>query len=249
MKIQKILISQPAPPCEKSPYSDLISKYNVKIDFNPFIRVEPLTAREYRQQHINFLDFSAVIFTSKLHVDHFFKMCEELRVTIPETMKYFCMNESIAFYLQKYVVFRKRKIFFGNNTFEDMKDAFNKSRDCTYLIPITEPHKASTLEVLNKYNLKFTVSTLSRTVSNDMKGIHLHDYHIVVFFTPSGIKSLFENFPDFQQENLYIGTSGISTLQAATDVGLNVQIVSPTKEFPSITVALDAFIKKCLKEK
>lgn len=249
MKIQRILVSQPQPQSEKSPYSDLIAKYNVKIDFNPFIQIEPLTAREYRQQHINFLEFDAVIFTSKLHVDNFFKMSEELRITIPETMKYYCINEAIAFYLQKYVVFRKRKIFFGNNTFEDLKDAFNKNKNSNYLIPITEPHKASTLDVLNKFKLKYIVSTFSRTISSDMKGVNLHDYQVIIFFTPTGIKSLFENFPDFKQENLFIGTSGTTTAQAANEAGLTVQIESPSKEFPSITAALDAFIKKCIKEK
>ncbi|MCX7862447.1 MAG: uroporphyrinogen-III synthase [Bacteroidales bacterium] len=249
MKIQRILISQPPPTSDKSPYSELINKYNVKIDFKPFIQVEPLTPREFRQQHINFADYTAIVFTSKMHVDNFFKMCEELRVTIPETMKYFCINEATAFYLQKYVVFRKRKIFYGNNQLEDMKDYFLKNKDCNYLVPVTEPHKASTLEALNRFNLKYTAAVFSRTVSNNMKDVNLNDYQIIVFFTPAGIKSLFENFPDFNQGNIIIGTSGTLTAQAAREAGLNVQIESPTKEFASITAALDAFIKKCLKEK
>ncbi len=249
MKIQKILISQPQPSTEKTPYSELISKYNVKIDFKPFIHVEPISPREFRQQHINILDFSAIVFTSKLHVDNFFKMCEELRVTVPETMKYFCINEATAFYLQKYVVFRKRKIFYGNNQLDDMKDYFIKNKDCNYLVPITEPHKASTLEILNKLNLKHTTAVFSRTISSNMKDVNLNDYQIIVFFTPAGIKSLFDNFPDFKQGDIIIGTSGQLTAQAAKEAGLIVQIESPTKEFTSITAALDAFIKNTLKKK
>lgn len=249
MKIQRILISQPPPTSDKSPYAELVAKYNVKIDFKPFIQVEPLTPREFRQQHINFAEYNAVVFTSKLHVDNFFKMCEELRVTMPETMKYFCINETTAFYLQKYVVFRKRKIFYGNNKLEDMKDYFLKNKDCCYLVPVTEPHTGSTLEALNKFNLKYKTAVFSRTVSNNMKDVNLNDYQIIVFFTPAGIKSLFENFPNFKQGNIIIGTSGAQTAQAAREAGLNVQIEASTKEFTSITAALDAFIKKSLKEK
>jgi len=248
LKIQKILISQPQPQNDKTPYSDLVNKYNVKIDFKPFIHVEPITPREFRQQHINLNDYNAVIFTSKLHIDNFFKMSEEMRITIPETTKYFCINEATAFYLQKYVVFRKRKIFYGNNTFEDLKDAFLKNKDCNFIIPITEPHKASTLDALTKFNIKYTTVVLSRTVSSDMKQVNLNDYQIIVFFTPAGINSLFENFPDFKQGDIIIGTSGVVTSQFAREKGLNVQIESPTKEFPSITSAIDAYIKKCLKQ-
>jgi uroporphyrinogen-III synthase len=176
-------------------------------------------------------------------------MCEELRVTMPETMKYFCINETTAFYLQKYVVFRKRKIFYGNNKLEDMKDYFLKNKDCCYLVPVTEPHNASTLESLNKFNLKYKTAVFSRTVSNNMKDVNLNDYQIIVFFTPAGIKSLFENFPNFEQGNIIIGTSGAQTAQAAREAGLNVQIEASTKEFASITAALDAFIKKSQKEK
>lgn len=249
LKIQKILISQPQPQGEKSPYSELISKHNVKIDFKPFIHVEPISPREFRQQHINMADFNAVILTSKLHVDNFFKMSEEMRVTIPETMKYFCINEATAFYLQKYVVFRKRKIFYGNNNFDDLKDAFLKNKDANFLIPITEPHKASTLDSLIKFNIKFTTAIFSRTVSSDMRNVNMADYQIIVFFTPAGVNSLYENFPDFKQGEIIIGTSGSMTAQTAREHGLEIQIESPTKEFPSITAAIDAFIKKCLKQK
>ncbi len=249
LKIQKILISQPQPQNDKSPYAELINKYNVKIDFKPFIHVEPISPREFRQQHVNIADFNAVILTSKMHVDNFFKMSEEMRVVIPETMKYFCINEATAFYLQKYVVFRKRKIFYGNNNFDDLKDYFLKNKDANYIVPITEPHKASTLDALTKFNLNYTTAVFSRTVSSNMKDVNLNDYQIIVFFTPAGINSLFENFPDFKQNEIVIGTSGIVTAQIAREKGLEVLIESPTKEFPSITAAIDAYIKKCLKQK
>lgn len=249
LKIQKILISQPKPQNEKSPYSELINKYNLKIDFKPFIHVEPISPREFRQQHVNIADFNAVILTSKMHVDNFFKMSEEMRVVIPDTMKYFCINEATAFYLQKYVVFRKRKIFYGNNSFEDLKDAFLKNKNSNFIVPITEPHKSSTLNVLSKFNLNYKTVVFSRTVSSNMKDINLNNYQLIVLFTPAGINSLFENFPDFKQNDIIIGTSGVVTTQYAKEKGLNVQIESPTKEFPSITAAIDAFIKKSLKQK
>ena len=226
-----------------------MNKYNVKIDFKPFIQVEPLSPREFRQQHINILDYNAIVFTSKLHIDNFFKMCEELKITVPDTMKYFCINETTAFYLQKYIVYRKRKVFYGNNQLENMKEAFLKNKDCKYLVPVTEPHKSSTLEALKNFNLNFTTAVFSRTISNNMKDVNLNDYQIIVFFTPAGIKSLFENFPDFKQGDIVIGASGTLTAQAAREAGLKVQIESPTKEFSSINAALEAFIKKSLKEK
>ncbi len=247
MKIQRILISQPKPQNEKTPYAELISKYNLKIDFRPFIHVETISSREFRQQHINILDYNAIIFTSKLHVDNFFKMCEELRITIPDTNKYFCINEAIAFYLQKYVVFRKRKIFYGNNTFDDLKEAFQKNKDAKYLLPITEPHNSQMLETLKKHNISITTGVFSRTVSSNVKDINIYDYQMLVFFTPAGINSLFENFPDFKQGDIIIGASGPNTAQTARERGLEVQLET-SKEVPSITAAIDAFLSKCKKK-
>lgn len=226
-----------------------MTKYNVKIDFKPFIQVVPITPHEFRQQHINLTDFNAIIFTSKLHVDNLFKMSEEMRVTIPKTTKYFCINESIAYYLQKYVEFRKRRILYGNNSFDNLKEAFLRNKDANFLIPITEPHNSSTLDSINKFNIKYKTCVLSRTISCSMQDLNLNDYQIIIFFTPAGINSLFENFPDFKQGEIIIGTSGTQTAIAAKERGLNVHIKSPTKEFPSITSAIEAFIKKSLKQK
>jgi uroporphyrinogen-III synthase len=249
LKIRKILISQPEPQTEKSPYFDLASKYNLKIDFNPFIQIEGVSVREFRQQRINIPDYSALIFTSRTAVDHFFRICEEMRITVPDTMKYFSVTESIAFYLQKYVVYRKRKIFYGNNNFADLMDYILKHKEENFLIPLSDPHKPEINQTLDKHNIKNTVGYFYRTVCSNMKDVNLSDYDVVVFFSPMGIKSLFENFPNFNQNGLFIGTFGPTTAKAAIDAGLRLDLQAPSPESPSITGALDCFIKKCSKEK
>lgn len=249
MKIRKILISQPEPQTEKSPYFDLATKFNLKIDFKPFIHIEGVSVREFRQQRINIPDYTALIFTSRAAVDHFFRICEEMRITMPDTMKYFCVTESIAFYIQKYVVYRKRKIFYGNNNFVDLMEYIVKHKEENFLIPLTDPHKSDMTAILNKQNIKNTIGYFYRTVSSDMTQVNLDDYDIVVFFSPIGIKSLFENFPKFLQKDLCIGTFGPTTAKAALEAGLRLDIQAPSPESPSITAALECFIKKCSKEK
>ncbi|MBI5540033.1 MAG: uroporphyrinogen-III synthase [Bacteroidia bacterium] len=249
MKIRKILISQPEPQTEKSPYFDLATKFNLKIDFKPFIHIEGVSVREFRQQRINIPDYTALIFTSRAAVDHFFRICEEMRITMPDTMKYFCVTESIAFYIQKYVVYRKRKIFYGNNNFADLMEYIIKHKEENFLIPLTDPHKSDMTAILNKQNIKNTIGYFYRTVSSDMTQVNLDDYDIVVFFSPIGIKSLFENFPKFEQKDLCIGTFGPTTAKAALEAGLRLDIQAPSPESPSITAALECFIKKCSKEK
>jgi len=249
LKIRKILISQPEPQTEKSPYFDLSNKYNLKIDFKPFIHVEGISVREFRQQKINIPDYSALIFTSRIAVDQFFRINEEMRYTIPDTMKYFCFTESIAFYLQKYVVYRKRKIFYGNNNINDLMENILKHNEENYLIPLTENYNSDISQVLNKNAIKNTIGCFYRTVSSDMSQVILSDYDIVVFFSPLGIKSLFENFPHFKQKDICIGTFGPTTAKAAKDAGLKINVQAPTPETPSITAALDMFVKKCLKDK
>lgn len=249
MKIRKILISQPEPQTEKSPYFDLSNKFNLKIDFKPFIHTEGISVREFRQQKIAIPDYTALIFTSRIAVDHFFRINEEMRFTIPDTMKYFCVTESIAFYLQKYVVYRKRKIFYGNNNFGDLMESILKHKEDNFLIPLTENHNSEIASTLAKHSIKHCNGCFYRTVSSDMKSISLDDYDIVVFFSPLGIKSLFENFPNFKQTELCIATFGPSTAKAAIEAGLRIDVQAPTPESPSITAALDGFIKKCLKEK
>jgi uroporphyrinogen-III synthase len=249
LKIRKILISQPEPQTEKSPYFDLANKFNLKIDFKPFIHIEGVSVREFRQQRINIPDYTALIFTSRAAVDHFFRICEEMRITMPDTMKYFCVTESIAFYIQKYVVYRKRKIFYGNNNFADLMEYIIKHKEENFLIPLTDPHKSDMTQVLNKQNIKSTIGYFYRTVSSDMTQVNLSDYDIIVFFSPIGIKSLFENFPKFEQKDLCIGTFGPTTAKAAIEAGIRLDIQAPSPESPSITAALECFIKKCSKEK
>jgi uroporphyrinogen-III synthase len=227
----------------------LASKFNLKIDFKPFIHIEGVSVREFRQQRINIPDYTALIFTSRAAVDHFFRICEEMRITMPDTMKYFCVTESIAFYIQKYVVYRKRKIFYGNNNFADLMEYIIKHKEENFLIPLTDPHKSDMTQILNKQNIKNTIGYFYRTVSSDMSQVNLSDYDIVVFFSPIGIKSLFENFPKFEQKDLCVGTFGPTTAKSAIEAGLRLDIQAPSPESPSITAALESFIKKCSKEK
>lgn len=243
MKIKRILISQPAPAAEKSPYFDITSKYGIKFDFKPFIQTEGVSLKEFRQQRINLPDYSAVIFTSRTAVDNFFRICEEVRYTVPDTMKYFCVTEATAFYLQKYVVYRKRKIFYGNNVFEDLIEYFNKHKDDRYLVPLSDPHKPDIPRTLDKLNLKYTKAIFYKTVHSDMKSINLSDYEAIIFFSPIGVQSLFSNFPDFNQGEMAIGSFGPTTYKSAVDLGLRVDIQAPTPACSSMTQAIENFIK------
>ena len=232
MKIKKILVSQPKPSSEKSPYYDIAEKYGVNIVFRPFIKVEGLTSKEFRQQKISIPEYTAVIFTARTAIDHFFRLCEELRVTIPETMKYFCTTEAIALYLQKYIIYRKRKIFSGEK----------------FLFPVSDVHKEQT-SVLEKHKINYTKAIMYRTVSNDFGPDEPFDYDMLLFFSPSGIKSLTKNFPDFKQDDIKIGTFGPTTAQAVRDAGLRLDIEAPSPGAPSMTAALDLFLKEQSKKK
>ncbi|WP_280746776.1 uroporphyrinogen-III synthase [Parabacteroides sp. PF5-9] len=245
MTIKKLLVSQPKPTTEKSPYFDIAEKYGVEIDFRPFIKVEPLTAKEFRQQRVAILDYSAVIFTARTAIDHFFKLCEELRVTIPETMKYFCVTEAIAVYLQKYIVYRKRKVFFGQTgKQEDLVTVIAKHAKEKYLIPVSDIHKDDLMVMLDAKKIDYTKATMYRTVSNEFAKDETFDYDMLVFFSPSGISSLLKNFPDFKQENIRIGCFGPTTAKAVKDAGLRLDVEAPTAEAPSMTAALDQYLKK-----
>ncbi len=195
MKIRKILVSQPEPNNPKSPYFELARKYNLKIDFKPFVQIEGISSKDFRQQKINILDFSAVIFTSKTGIDHFFRICSELRTVVPDTMKYFCITENVAFYLQKYIVYRKRKIFHGKAKFQDLIDVIVKHKDDNFFVPLSEPHNAEIPDLLDKNQIRFSIGTLYKTISTDFSNVNDFDYDILVFYSPSGIKSLKENFP------------------------------------------------------
>lgn len=245
MKIKKVLVSQPKPASEKSPYYDIAEKYGVKIDFRPFIKVESLSAKEFRQQKISILDHTAVIFTSRHAIDHFFTLCTELRVTIPETMKYFCVTEAVALYIQKYVQYRKRKIFFGaTGKIEDLIPSIVKHKTEKYLVPMSDVHNDDVKNLLDKNNIQHTEAVMYHTVSNDFTPDEEFDYDMLVFFSPAGVTSLKKNFPDFNQREIKIGTFGSTTAQAVRDAGLRLDLEAPTVQAPSMTAALDMFIRE-----
>ncbi len=250
LKIKKVLVSQPKPATEKSPYFDIAEKFGVEIDFRPFFKVEPLTSKEFRQQKISILDHTAVVFTSRHAINHFFHLCEELRVAIPETMKYFCVTEAIAVYLQKYIVYRKRKIFFGQTgKVEDLAVVIGKHPKEKYLIPVSDVHKEDLISLLEAKKISYTKAIMYRTVSNDFEDNEKFDYDMLVFFSPSGISSLLKNFPNFEQKDIKIGCFGPTTAKAIKDAGLRLDMEAPTPEAPSITAALEIYLKKQLSDK
>ncbi len=238
-------MSQPKPASEKSPYYDIAEKYGVKIDFRPFIKVESLSAKEFRQQKVSVMDHTAVIFTSRHAVDHFFNLCTELRVTIPETMKYFCVTEAVALYIQKYVQYRKRKIFFGaTGKVEDLLSFILKHKAEKYFTPMSDVHTDEVKNMLDKHHIQHNEAVMYRTVSNDFTPEEEFDYDMLVFFSPAGVTSLKKNFPDFDQKDIKIGTFGLTTAQAVRDAGLRLDLEAPTVQAPSMTAALELFIKE-----
>ena len=243
MKIRKILVSQPEPLNPKSPYYELARKYNLKVEFKPFVEIEGISVKDFRSQKINILDFTAVIFTSKTGIDHFFRICNELRIVVPDTMKYFCITENVAFYLQKYIVYRKRKIFHGNAKFQDLIDIIIKHKEDNFFVPLSEPHNAEIPDLLEKNGIKYTIGTLYKTISTNFTDLKDFDYDIIVFYSPSGIKSLKENFPDFVQGDIKIAAFGPTTASAVEAEGLRLDINAPNPKAPSMTMALDAFLK------
>ncbi len=247
MKIKSILVSQPKPETARSPYFELAEKNNIKIDFRPFIQVEGVSAKEFRQTRIHMLEHTAVIFTSRTAVDHFFRISEELRITIPDTMKYFCISEATAYYLQKYIVYRKRKIFYGNGKFSDLIHVMKKHKNENFLVPLSDMHKQQIPDLLGKSGFKFTEAVLYRTVSSDLSDLKDVNYDILVFFSPSGIRSLYDNFPDFQQNDTRIACFGPSTAKAVKEAGLKLDIQAPTSKAPSMAMALEQYIKEANK--
>lgn len=247
LTIKKLLVSQPRPSSEKSPYFDIAQRYGVDIDFRPFIKVESITPREFRQQHVSILDYSAVIFTAKTAIDHFFSLCEDLRVSIPETMKYFCVSETVAVYLQKYIIYRKRKIFFApSGKLEDLVIVISKHAKEKYLVPVSDVHKDDLFHLLDAKNIEYKSAIMYRTVSNDFGKDEKFDYDMLVFFSPSGISSLLKNFPDFKQENIKIGCFGPTTAKAVKEAGLRLDVEAPTAEAPSMTAAIDQYLSKVM---
>lgn len=243
--VKKILVSQPKPSSDKSPYFDIARKYGVEIVFRPFIKVESLSPREFRAQRIDILEHTAIIFTSRHAIDHFFNLCKEMRVNIPEDMKYFCITETVALYIQKYVQYRKRKVFFGTTgKIDDLVPTMVKHKNERYFVPMSDVHSNEIQELLESKKLQFTQGVMYRTVSNDFAEDEPFDYDMLVFFSPSGISALLKNFPDFQQRDIAIATFGVHTAKAAKDAGLSVQIEAPTPKYASITSALADYLKE-----
>jgi uroporphyrinogen-III synthase len=222
-------------------------KYKVALDFFQFIRIEGVSAKDFRASRINILEYTAVIFNSRTAIDHFFRICEELRVPVPDTMKYFCTSESIAVYLQKYIVYRKRKIFYGQKTMEDLVDILVKHREERYLVPTSTVHNDEIPVLLTQHNLSFTKAFFYKTLSSELSHLNLKDFDMLVFYSPAGIDSLFTNFPGFIQDETFIGTFGPNTAKAGEKAGLRIDLKVPSPEFPSMTMALDKFLGELCK--
>ncbi|MFN0728386.1 uroporphyrinogen-III synthase [Polaribacter gochangensis] len=248
MKVKTILVSQPAPKTETSPYFDLSEKQKVKIDFRSFIHVEGVEVKEVRAQKVDLNQHTAIILTSRNAVDNFFRVAEEMRFKVPDSMKYFCQSEAVAYYLQKYVVYRKRKIYVGNRTFPELCKLIKKHKDEKFLLPASDKLKDLIPEELNALGVDWKPATLYRTVVSDLSDLEDVFYDILVFFSPSGIDSLFQNFPDFKQNNTRIAAFGNTTIKAVTDAGLKCDIMAPAPETPSMTMALEKYIKEVNKK-
>ncbi|WP_428224147.1 uroporphyrinogen-III synthase [Flavobacterium sp.] len=249
MKVKTILVSQPEPKVENSPYADLQNKHKIKVDFRPFIHVEGVPAKEVRAQKIDLNNFTAIILTSKNAVDHFFRVAEEMRYKVPEDLRYFCQSEAVAYYLQKYVVYRKRKIYVGQKDFADMSSLFKKYKDEKFLLPASDKLNADVPQTLNNLKVEWTPGTFYRTVMSDLSDLKDVYYDVLAFFSPTGIQSLFKNFPDFKQNNTRIAVFGSTTQKEALEHGLRVDIMAPTPGAPSMTMALEKYVAEVNKGK
>ncbi|PLW95290.1 MAG: uroporphyrinogen-III synthase [Marinilabiliales bacterium] len=249
MKIKNILVSQPKPAdLEKSPYGELCKKYNLKIDFHKFIKVEEVSAQEFRQAKGTFQGHTAVILTSRHAVDHFFRIAKELRYEIPDSTKYFCISESTAYYLQKYVQYRKRKIFHGKQNFEDLIEVLKKHTDEKFLVPSSDIHKQTMFQLLDKEKINYNKAVIYRTVASNLKNLDIESYDIITFFSPAGVKSLYKNFPKYEQNNSLIAAFGPTTAKAVKEAGLKLNIPAPTKSAPSMTMAIEEYLTNLAKE-
>lgn len=244
MKVKTILVTQPKPETEKSPYFDLAKKFNVKIDFRPFIHVEGIPSKDFRKDRINIPDYTAVILTSRHAADHFFRTSVEMRIPDLDNYKYFCVSESTAYYLQKYVQYRKRKIFFGKQNIYDLIDVIKKHKKEKFLLPCSDIHKQEIPETLVQNEIEFTKAVIYRTVCSDLNDLANVNYDMLIFFSPSGITSLFKNFPKFKQNNTRIAAFGHTTSQAVVDAGLRLDVKAPVPEAPSMTMAIEQYLKK-----
>ena len=249
LKVKTILVSQPEPKVENSPYFELQQKHKVKVDFRSFIHVEGVNAKDIRAQKIDLNNFTAIILTSRNSVDHFFRVAEEMRYKVPEDLKYFCQSEAIAYYLQKYVVYRKRKIYVGQKDFVDMSPLIKKYKEEKFLLPASDQLNFDIPQTLNNLKVEWTQAIFYKTVMSDLSDLADVYYDVLAFFSPTGIKSLFKNFPDFKQNNTRIAVFGSTTQKEALESGLRVDILAPTPDTPSMTMALERYITEANKGK
>jgi len=243
-KVKSILVSQPKPKDENSPYQKLVAKYNLKIDFRPFIHIEAINLKEFRKQKIDFLSHSAIIFTSRNAVDHFFDLCMESKIEMPSDMKYFCISEQTANYLQKYIVIRKRKIFTGSKTAQDLIEILKKHKNEKYIFPCSNIRKNDIPNFLKENGFDHTEAVIYKTVASDLSDLADVNYDMIAFFSPSGINSLFVNFPEFKQNNTRIAAFGPTTSKAVREAGLELDIEAPLPNAPSMTGAIELYVKK-----
>jgi len=248
--IRKILITQPRPEGTKSPYFDLAVKYGLSLDFHPFIKVEGIPSKDFRKQKIDIAAFTAVIFTSRNAIDHFFRICEEMKVTVSQDTKYFCITESVALYLQKFILYRKRKVFYGADGHnKSLFDVINKHKDNEkFLYPCSESFDSEITNWLKSHNCEFATPVLYKIVSNDIREVVERGYDVICFFTPGGIKSLIENFPKFKQNGTTLAAFGANTLKAAEEAGLVLDIKAPMPQSPSMVSALEVYLKSLPKK-
>lgn len=249
MSIRTILVSQPEPESNKNPYISLAEKYNLQVDFRPFIHVEGVDKSEFRNQKVNYAEHTAVILTSKTAVDHYFRMAEECRFEVPTEMKYFCISEAVAYYLQKYVTYRKRKIFHGKQTIHDLMDAIKKHKKEVFLLPCSDILRDSIPNALDAEKIEYKKVVLYRTVASDLSDLESVQYDVLVFFSPSGIESLLKNFPDFKQNKTLIAAFGPTTAKAVVDNNLRLDINAPQPQVPSMSLAIEQYIKDAKKGK
>jgi uroporphyrinogen-III synthase len=245
LKIKNVLISQPKPAdVEKSPYYLLAKKHKVKMDFTKFITIKGVSAVDFRKDKVNILEHTAVIFTSRNAIDHYFRMAKDMRLEIPDTMKYFCVSEAIAYYLQKYVTYRKRKIFYGRGNMAGLLEIIQKQKSENYLLPCSDIYKQELPDLLEEAKIKYSKAVIYQTVASDLSDLDIYNYDMLVFFSPTGVDSLFKNFPDYQQGKRIIASFGPTTAQAVEEAGLRLDIKAPTKTSPSMTMAIEEFIQK-----
>lgn len=242
--IRKILISQPRPATERNPYAAMETQFGVQFDFRQLIHVEGLSAREFRQQHINPLDYTAVILNSRLSSEHYFRLCDEMRIAVPDSMHYYCISESVGNYLQKFIQYRKRKVFYSeNNRFEELLPAMHRRPNEKYLMVLSDIHNQDQLNMFAQNNIEVKPAIMYRTVSTEW-GTDPFDYDMIALFTPAGAKSIRENFPDFEQGNTVIAAYGANTAQALENLGMHADICVPSPEFQSITAAIADYLEK-----